>query len=563
MQETYSSIGKNYILRPYKHWFFNVLFIILLVLVFSYFQYHRAREQIVIQIEDALYERSHAIEVFSQSFVSELGVLKHSLELSLTSDIQQFSTSSARELFSLVEGTSYYSLSSAHRSGSILYKDEISPKSLDFAARAIPFLPVFEGIYRSNQHVKKVVYQSKDESLVIAFPPQDFEEGAATGSHHDQVQASSKRLFDYIKKHKIESQLVQNGFVWTDEYYPEYRKKPLVSCIVPVMQNDDCVGIIYAEVCVDCLSELLDPLVFKYGEISLQLSSNAELPMVSPSQKDNQNQLSILGNHLNFYQPIAGTNWQLLFTISPYQFFAQKFSVVQAGVFLVGIMLIVVIIGYFYLSRSLIARDLKTEKAELETQLKNTELRMLRSQINPHFLFNSLNSIRSLISEDLDRARWGVTQLSSFLRKTLVMSERYTVSIKEEIDCVTSYIEMEKIRFEERIHFSVDCDDSLLDMEVPPMILQGLVENAVKHGVSKRKDPTHIAVRIYTDERFLYLKTTNNGIITTDRNSTHIGKKNTIARIKIMYGSTAGFSLTETNGNVIATILIPRKNTKK
>lgn len=130
-------------------------------------------------------------------------------------------------------------------------------------------------------------------------------------------------------------------------------------------------------------------------------------------------------------------------------------------------------------------QEYKLDKLRLESVVKDLELRTIKAQLNPHFLFNALNSIRALIDENPRRARAAVTELSNILRSSMQAEKVETVTLENELNIVRDYLELEHIRFEERLKVSYDIDPSTLELPVPPMMLQTLVENAIKHGISK------------------------------------------------------------------------------
>jgi LytS/YehU family sensor histidine kinase len=120
--------------------------------------------------------------------------------------------------------------------------------------------------------------------------------------------------------------------------------------------------------------------------------------------------------------------------------------------------------------------------------VKELELQTIKAHINPHFIFNSLNSIRALVDENPERARKAVTELSNILRSSLQSDKMETVSLQKELSIVKDYLALEYMRFEDRLKIVYDIDEDTLDRPVPPMMLQTLVENAIKHGISKQMD---------------------------------------------------------------------------
>ena len=134
---------------------------------------------------------------------------------------------------------------------------------------------------------------------------------------------------------------------------------------------------------------------------------------------------------------------------------------------------------------------IKTRKQEMDTikleaLVRQLELNTIKAHVNPHFIFNSLNGIRALIDEDPERARRAITELSNILRSSLSAEKAETVSLQQELRIVKDYLALESMRFEDRLKVEFDIDEKTVNNPVPPMMLQTLVENAIKHGISKQ-----------------------------------------------------------------------------
>ncbi len=140
-------------------------------------------------------------------------------------------------------------------------------------------------------------------------------------------------------------------------------------------------------------------------------------------------------------------------------------------------------IVYHYVEKN---RNDQLDRLKLETTVKELELKTIKSHINPHFIFNSLNSIRALVDENPKRARRAITELSNILRSSMQAEKSETVTLERELDIVKDYLALEQMRFEERLKIEFDIDEDTLQQQVPPMMLQTLVENAIKHGISKQ-----------------------------------------------------------------------------
>ena len=197
----------------------------------------------------------------------------------------------------------------------------------------------------------------------------------------------------------------------------------------------------------------------------------------------------------------------------------------------------------------------EVENLRLLAQKQTAELALMRSQLNPHFLFNSLNSIRALISENQEQAKNGISKLSNILRNILIYSRRESVSIEEEMQFVLDYLDLEKIRFEERLNFDIYIDSSIHAFQIPPMTIQSLVENAVKHGIGRLRDGGKIDINIQKKEDTIEILVINDGDLNL-LGDTRIGLDNTNSRLEALFGQNVTFELFEKNNKVSAKIKI-------
>lgn len=209
-------------------------------------------------------------------------------------------------------------------------------------------------------------------------------------------------------------------------------------------------------------------------------------------------------------------------------------------------------------------RQREIEQLKLRTSIKETEAKVLKAQMNPHFMFNALNSIRALVYEEPTKAQQGITQLSNILRSSLIADRRTTISLKEELRTIEDYLALEKVRYEERLQSKWDIDENTLGIQVPPMMLQTLVENAIKHGVQKAIGWGFVEINTSIVEDKLYIKIRNTGQLhstDSDSESGGFGLKNTAQRLDILYGTDASFKIyQEDNLTVCAEIVIPTGN---
>ncbi len=197
-------------------------------------------------------------------------------------------------------------------------------------------------------------------------------------------------------------------------------------------------------------------------------------------------------------------------------------------------------------------------EGQLQLALREAELRALEAQINPHFLFNCLNSIRALVAIDPPRAQDMLTRLANVLRNSLRHNREHTVQLASEVEVVTDYVALEAIRFEERLCSEIAVDPEAAHCLVPPMLLQTLVENAIKHGISQVTGRGNLTVRGQLENGFVRLVVENTGRLTESPRSTiQLGLGNVRDRLCLLYGNEASLSLDDADGMVRATVLIP------
>jgi LytS/YehU family sensor histidine kinase len=197
-------------------------------------------------------------------------------------------------------------------------------------------------------------------------------------------------------------------------------------------------------------------------------------------------------------------------------------------------------------------RRAELDNLQLEIVARDAELRALHGQINPHFLFNSLNSLRALIHEDPGRADRAVTELAGVLRYALQSGKSSTVPVQAELEAVASYLALEAIRFEERLHVKIDVPTHLRTIPIPPMLMQTLVENAIRHGIERRNGPGEIRISFSLREDGVCLEVRNTGEIPAVSNGNRIGLANARERMRLLFGEDSRLELREEDGQVIA-----------
>ena len=199
--------------------------------------------------------------------------------------------------------------------------------------------------------------------------------------------------------------------------------------------------------------------------------------------------------------------------------------------------------------------------AHLETRLAQARLKTLEAELHPHFLFNTLHAISTLVHTQPDSADRMISRLSDLLRITFSRSDAACVSLHEEIEFLQKYLEIEQTRFQDRLTVDYAIDPDTLDAEVPRLILQPLVENAIKHGVSPQIGPGIVSVGARRDHERLYLTVKDNGVGLTGRTRARldggVGLSNTRDRLECLYGTDHALSFLESAPGLTVEMRLP------
>lgn len=206
--------------------------------------------------------------------------------------------------------------------------------------------------------------------------------------------------------------------------------------------------------------------------------------------------------------------------------------------------------------------------SQLETQLVQAQLQALKMQLHPHFFFNTLHSISALLNKDTEAARTMIARLGDFLRITLENSGTQEVTLEQELEFLRCYLEIEQVRFHDRLTTRMNIEPQTLELKVPNLILQPIVENAIRHGIASQSAPGRIEIRSERLNGMLRLQVRDNGPgLPLDGHSGNpfhdgLGLTNTRARLRKIYGAAHHFELAnEPEGGVVVTIEIPAKMT--
>ncbi len=224
------------------------------------------------------------------------------------------------------------------------------------------------------------------------------------------------------------------------------------------------------------------------------------------------------------------------------------------GVFIYGI----IILAYFLFISLTNLSEKNAKEARLESLVKETELKLLRSQINPHFLFNSLNSVSSLTITDPDKARDMVIKLSEFMRYALSKKDEQPVSFRSELENLRLYLDIEKVRFGDRLAIEESIEENCLEVKMPVMLLQPLYENSVKHGVYESTESVKITTQANIVEGHLKITISNNyDTAPSSKRGTGTGLLNVARRLELFYGKRASIEATKENGVYTVILYIP------
>lgn len=202
--------------------------------------------------------------------------------------------------------------------------------------------------------------------------------------------------------------------------------------------------------------------------------------------------------------------------------------------------------------------DSYNKSLKYEAAINEIELNKLKSQLNPHFIFNALNSIRALVDEDPIKSKKAITQLSSILRSSLIMNKNKLTYFKDELEAVKDYLDLESIRLEERLKTHFDIDESSENFKIPPLMLQTLVENGIKHGISHIKEGGEISImtKVIDSKMHITIKNSGHYINGKKKEGRGFGIDNTIQRLNLIYGDHATFNIQNGKNNTVLTELV-------
>jgi signal transduction histidine kinase len=241
--------------------------------------------------------------------------------------------------------------------------------------------------------------------------------------------------------------------------------------------------------------------------------------------------------------------------------FAEAFNPLRVKTFHFNLLiywLIVSVTHAFAYYREFQRRELRA--SELEKRLAQARLQALQMQLNPHFLFNTLHAISALMHKDVEAADRMIARLSDLLRYALESTDAQEVSLKQELDFLQRYLEIEQTRFGDRLRVRMDVMPDTLDAPVPNLLLQPIVENAIRHGIEPHAKPGLIEVRVWREHQTLNLEVRDNGtgLAMDGPVREGVGLSNTRARLQQLYGTAHRFELTNSpEGGLVVSVTLP------
>lgn len=265
--------------------------------------------------------------------------------------------------------------------------------------------------------------------------------------------------------------------------------------------------------------------------------------------------LGSVGVSVIFQLLYSGTTYLLFFNANRFQFglLVQEF----AG-WIVLFLLWSLIYFFYHFFKTYKQEEIKNLK--WEATKNEIELNKLKSQLNPHFIFNSMNSIRALVDENPTKSKQAITQLSNILRSALLMGRQKLIPFEDELKLVKDYLAIEGYRYEERLKVDFDIDQSNTKFLLPPLMLQTLVENGIKHGISQLPKGGKLTLRTKLSDHEAHIVILNSGHFDDRKKSeTGFGLANTRERLKLIFNQEANLKIQNLENEVLTEVIIPLK----
>jgi two-component system sensor histidine kinase AlgZ len=260
------------------------------------------------------------------------------------------------------------------------------------------------------------------------------------------------------------------------------------------------------------------------------------------------------------WMQIGSVYARLLWRSANFRGIEERYASHQTMLMIGGVPLYLLIVGFFYVVIAIeVSREAESRAAETSLLAREAELRALRAQINPHFLFNSLNSISALTSIDPARAREMCLLLADFLRLTLGMGEKNVIRLSEELELLEKFMAIEKVRFGERLHMEESIQEEAKFCLIPALLLQPLLENAVSHGIASMAEGGWIRLRVEVQDGRLGILVENerDDEAPARRRTGGVGLRNVRSRLEARYGKDAAFRVEPSEDHFRVSMSLP------
>lgn len=442
-----------------------------------------------------------------------------------------------------------------------------------FADVALSLQPFQRTVHRDLDHVVLSYFFASSKTMLGIYPYVPAIEFLRSSSTRDLSSALAYAWEPY--EDAIETGDEKPDPFWTMPYEDRAGHGLMVSRVEPVWSDGRLLGLVGADVTLELLEEFVDPLVGPSGILALVMHDETALvssrrslltgeeieglrALILPKlSRDSEatTPAAILKNQgfRVLIEGVPGVPWTMAYAMRHSDLTSFLSDERTALIIIVGGVALFLLCGLFLVDRSFIRPALQAEETLLDSLQKEAELAALRSQINPHFLFNSLNTIRALARKQPDLARTAITRLSQILRVGLEISKRPVIALESELEVVGNYIALEQIRFDERLDIDLEVAPGLEQASVPPMLVQTLVENAVKHGLEAQGARGQIKVRVFSEGQSLVVSVTNPGRVRSEPGSTRVGLQNARDRLALLFGDQASLTLEEVGANRVRT----------
>ncbi len=322
------------------------------------------------------------------------------------------------------------------------------------------------------------------------------------------------------------------------------------------------IAVFYFLLSVELQPSIIDALVFNF---TFAIIFIAIWPLVNYSSLSKAYLANTVVTHIAGATVLIGISifiaWQLLeFIISDNQTYALfLYKSLLWRLALGTILYLLMALNLYVLIYTEEFKQRSVNEADLKRSLKEAELNMLKSQLNPHFIFNSLNSISSLTLTNPEKAQEMVISLSEFLRYSIKPNQENLIHLKNELEGIKRFIEIEKVRFGERLQVDIECSKECLNLLLPPLIIQPLVENAIKYGVHETINTGSISIVCFCTNVLLEIIVKNSfDAKTVPSVKSGIGLKNVVNRLNLMYGSEELMQIDKQGSTFAVKLFIPQ-----